>query len=221
MKRTLLSILCCLMAVSSFSQTNRYTTVSTSSYLPKSDQEIYAEILVQQKDLNKNIFNLINKCSELLNNNEYCYGDFRNVVESVKNRLEKVNERAINGFISIYDVQSIYNQSSKDYNKALKKHNKLIEKSFKDESINKHDDRASELSKNIADIDRKINKNLKDISIYNQEFVDTMRNLSREISSLKKLDLSDDYKLFTAIDLYNQISEKYNNATNKNIYKTK
>lgn len=131
MKRTLLSILCCLMAVTSYSQTNRYTTVSTSSYVPKSDQDIYNDVLVKQKNLNKNIFNLLDICENQLSNQEFCFGDFRNTVFSIKNRLNDVNKKAMNGFISIYDVENIYNSCARDYNRALKKHNKKIAKNKK------------------------------------------------------------------------------------------
>lgn len=218
MKKTLL-ILGCLLAVSSYSQTNRYTTVSTSSYVPKSDQDIYNDMLVKQKNLNKNIFSLLDICENQLNNQEFCYGDYRSTVFSIKNRLNDVNKKAMNGFISIYDVENIYNNCVRDYNKALKKHNKLIEKYYEKPLASKTTKKSKslKLSKDISQLERKISKNLKDKSIYNQEFIAIMRDLSEEISSLKKYDLSDEYDLYTAIDLYNEIEKKYSTVITNNI----
>lgn len=130
MKKVLLSTLGCLLAISAYTQ-NRYSTYSTSTFTPKSDADIYRDITVKNGDLNKGIFNLLNICDEQLDNPNFCFGNFRNTVSSVKKRLNDVNRRAMNGFISIYDVENTYNSCVKDYNNALRKHKKNIDRELK------------------------------------------------------------------------------------------
>lgn len=108
-----------------FSQ-NRYDTFSKSTFIPMSYQDIQVSTDATNKELNRDIRNLLELCVYQINNPNYCYGNFKEVVLSVKTRLDRVNYQAMNGFISISDVESIYKTCNRDYNRAQKKHRKQI-----------------------------------------------------------------------------------------------
>lgn len=145
MKKALLSILGCLMTISVYSQ-NQYTTENPTEYKPTLFEDLKNEArrpmplkkndLKENERLNRGIDNLLNLCNQQLETPEFCYGDFREVVQSVKKELDQINYRGqTTQKISLHKTRFIFEQCLKSYNKALKKHNKKIDRENK---INKN-----------------------------------------------------------------------------------
>lgn len=221
MKKALLSILGCLLAVCSYSQ-NRYSTYSTSTFTPKSDTDIYHDMAIKNENLNKGIFDLINICDEQLDNTSFCYGEFRSDVLSIKDRLNNVNKRAVNGFISIYDVQNIYNSCIKDYNKSLKKHKREINKSFsqkKSKSKNKLNEndlyRFEKVKDDIYRFINLLNEKKNDKSICVGEYCRVVNYLIHKVNEISYNVPVNKGELETLIDSYNTYIDEYNLALRK------
>lgn len=231
MKKVLLSTLGCLLAVTVYSQ-NRYTQLSTTQFTPRSYEELMYEaqlnkIAIQRNNeientkLNKDIEHLLRICDKELLDPEWCYGEYRDVVYSIKKQLENVNYQSETTGISLVATRNILNQSVRKFNNALKKHIKDIERENKRNEKHKKDSKNEKLKEFLANIsvtNKEISNILKNKKKYNSNFISIMSKLSKELKLLKKYDLSDEYVFFTALDEYKSIVEKYNNAFHQNIY---
>lgn len=141
MKKTLLSILGCLIAVSVYSQ-NQYTKETSTEFKPTLYDDLKNEAqrpmpikknnLKENEKLNRGIDNLLNLCNQQLATPQFCYGEFKDVVISVKEQLDDINYRGqTTQGVSLQKTRFIFEQCLKSYNKALKKHNKIIERERK------------------------------------------------------------------------------------------
>lgn len=232
MKKVLLSTLGCLLVVTVYSQ-NRYTQLSTTQFTPRSYDELMYEaqlnqIAIQRNNetennkLNKDIKHLLRICDDELLDPEWCYGEYRDVVYSIKKQLENVNYQSETTGISLVATRNILNQSVRKFNNALKKHIKDIEReNKKNEKQNKDlkNEKLKGFLANISVMNKEISNILKNKKKYNSNFISIMSGLSKELKLLKKYDLSDEFVYFTALDEYKSIVEKYNNAFHQNIYK--
>lgn len=119
-----------VMSVSTVFSQNRYDTypTSTSTYTPKSYDEIVLDTKALNNDLNRAIPELIRQCNIILDDTNFCTGDLRKKILSIKERLDYINYQAKNGFISIYDAKNIYQKCNRDLTKTIKKHNKALDK---------------------------------------------------------------------------------------------
>lgn len=130
------------MAISIYSQ-NQYTKASSVEFKPVLDEDLKNETqrpmtfkkndLKENEKLNRGIDKLLSLCNQQLENPQFCYGDFRDVVESVKKQLEELNYlgQTFQG-VSLQKTRFIYEQCLKKYNNALKKHNKNIDRERKE-----------------------------------------------------------------------------------------
>lgn len=141
MKKVLLSTLGCLMTISAYSQ-NQYTKETPTEFKPTLYEDLKNEAqrpmtikknnLKENEKLNRGIDNLLNLCNQQLETPQFCYGEFKDVVQFIKEQLDDINYRGqTTQGVSLQKTRFIFEQCLKSYNKALRKHNKKIDRERK------------------------------------------------------------------------------------------
>lgn len=122
MKHTLILIMF-LSFYSSFSQTNRYTQVSTSDYKPN-DISYYQKLAEQKaKYIFKNSQKLHDKIHSLIINSDD--NQFKADLLKAKTYLKPLLD---NSHLSLKNAEWYFKKANRKYNKAIRKYNRRVKK---------------------------------------------------------------------------------------------